>query len=92
MGLKKSEIIAGVAKDSGCSQKDTEKVIEVFLELAKNEVQKGEEFVFPGFGKALVVNRAERQGINPKTKEKITIPARKSIKFKFMPSLKKILG
>lgn len=35
-----------------------------------------------GFGTFAVVEKGERTGINPATKEKITIPARKAIKFK----------
>ncbi|MDE5674166.1 MAG: HU family DNA-binding protein, partial [Muribaculaceae bacterium] len=36
----------------------------------------------PGFGTFSIVEKPERTGITPQTKEKITIAARKAVKFK----------
>jgi DNA-binding protein HU-beta len=43
---------------------------------------------FPGFGKFQVVERAPRNGVNPRTRERITIPARRVPKFSAGAGLK----
>ena len=55
-----------------------EKVFDTLVETLKN----GENATLLGFGSFTVVERPERQGVNPKTGEKITLAAKKVIKFK----------
>ena len=59
----------------------------VLDEITKT-LSKGEDVVLTGFGKFKVSQRKERQGINPQTKERIKIAARKSPVFKPGQSLK----
>ena len=49
------------------------------------------KFTYPGFGTFAVKSRNERQGINPKTKQKITIPASNTVGFKPASAWKKDL-
>lgn len=44
-----------------------------------------------GFGTYLIAKRAARMGINPKTQEKIKIPASKVVKFKPSTELKTLV-
>jgi len=57
----------------------------VFLDtlgtLAYKEIKKNGEFVLPGFGKLVKQKRKARTGFNPKTQEKIRIPAKTVVKF-----------
>jgi DNA-binding protein HU-beta len=48
----------------------------------------GEEISIPGFGKFSVVTRKARTGLNPQTKKKIKIPAKKAPKFTSSKTLK----
>ena len=56
--------------------------------VVSDALSKGDKVQLIGFGTFEVSQRAERVGINPKTKEKITIPASKSVKFKAGKALK----
>ena len=58
----------------------------VFLDalsaLAYKETKKNGEFVLPGFGKLVKQKRKARTGFNPKTQQKIRIPAKTVVKFR----------
>ena len=69
----------------------------VFLEtlsaLAHKEIKKNGEFVLPGFGKLVKQKRKARTGFNPKTQQKIKIPAKTVVKFRVTKAAKDaILG
>lgn len=80
--MKKVEFVQHLMEKCGFeSKKRSMEVVEAFLDLITKTLSSGGEVSFPGFGTFKVANRAERQGVNPKTGEKITIKA--SIKPKF---------
>ena len=58
----------------------------VFLDtlsaLAYKEIKKNGEFVLPGFDKLVKQKRKARTGFNPKTQQKIKIPAKTVVKFR----------
>ena len=62
------------------------KTAETFLDtlstLACKEIKKNGEFVLPGFGKLVKQKRKARTGFNPKTQQKIRIPAKTVLKFR----------
>jgi DNA-binding protein HU-beta len=64
----------------------------VFLEtlsaLAYKEIKKNGEFVMPGFGKLVKQKRKARIGFNPKTQQKIKIPAKTVVKFRVAKAAK----
>lgn len=64
-----------------------EAVETVFTEIAK-ALAEDNTVEISGFGKFEVTERSARTGINPATKEKIEIPASKSVKFKPSKALK----
>jgi DNA-binding protein HU-beta len=80
--MTKIELVAKAAEKAEVSKKIAEKVINAFLETVEEAVKAGEEVRIVGFGSFQVVKRAERKGINPKTKEEIVIPAKKVVRFK----------
>ena len=86
--LTKSQIIQTIAdahKDK-LARKDVAGVLESLTTVGYKELKKNGMFVLPGFAKFVVIKKPatkERQGINPFTKEPITIkakPARKVLK------------
>lgn len=76
------------ASKSGLSKKDTEKAISGVIDAITETLAKGESIQLVGFGTFEVRERAERTGINPRTKEKITIAATKVPAFKAGRALK----
>lgn len=62
-------------------KKDIQAILETMLDIIVDEVAKGEDVGFNGFGKIYASERCERIGTNPRTKERITIPASRFIKF-----------
>ena len=82
--MNKSELIAAVAENAGVTKEVAGKCLDGVSDALKN----GEEVALAGFGKFEVKERAERQGVNPATGEKITIAASKAVSFKAGKSLK----
>jgi len=88
--MTKAELIDEVAEKSGLVKKDAAGAINAVLETIEETLKKGDGIALPGFGTFSVAERAERKGRNPATGEEITIPARKSAKFKAGKNLKNI--
>ncbi len=86
--MQKSELAEAIAKKTGLSKRQAEESLNVVLGEIEKTLSKGGEVVLTGFGKFHVVNRKAREGINPKTGEKIKIPAQKVPKFKAGKALK----
>ena len=80
--MTKTEFIAAMAEKSGLTKKQAEEGYKAFAETVMETLQKGEKITLPGFGTFEVTERSEREGINPRTNEKIMIAASKSPKFK----------
>lgn len=86
--MTKAELVTMAASKSGLSKKDTEKAISGVIDAITETLAKGESIQLVGFGTFEVRERAERTGINPRTKEKITIAATKVPAFKAGRALK----
>ena len=80
--MNKTEFIKEVAEKSGLSKIDAKKAVEAFVETVSNELKEGGKVTLLGFGSFSVAEKSARKGVNPKTKQPIEIPARKSVKFK----------
>lgn len=80
--MNKTEFINAVAEKSGLSKIDAKKAVEAFVETVSNELKEGGKVALLGFGSFSVAEKSARKGVNPKTKQPIEIPARKSVKFK----------
>ena len=86
--MNKAELINAVAEKAGLSKKESEKVVAAVFSAITEGLQKGEKFSLVGFGTFEVKERAARPGVNPRTKEPITIAASKSVTFKPGKALK----
>ena len=78
----KEDLIQAIVKKIGLSKRQANDSLTVLLDEIVKSLSRGEEVVLTGFGKFKVSQRRERQGINPKTKEKIKIAARKAPVFR----------
>lgn len=69
-------------------KKDMSTYVDSFIDIIKESLAKGDNVRLNGFGTFDIVQRKEREGVNPKTKETIIIPASKAVKFKVSKALK----
>lgn len=86
--MNKAELVAAVAEKADMSKKDAEKAVNAVFASIEESLSKNEKVQLVGFGTFEVKDRAERTGLNPQTKEKITIPASKVPGFKAGKALK----
>lgn len=86
--MTKEGLIEAVAAKLGGTKKQGQDAVETLLDTIVSTLSKGEDVAITGFGTFSVIKRAARQGINPKTMEKIQIAARKAPKFKAGKGLK----
>ena len=90
--MNRTELISAMSEKSELTKVDTEKALKAFIDTVTEELKNGGKVQLVGFGTFEVVERAERNGRNPKTGEAITIPASKSPKFKAGKALKDIVN
>ncbi len=90
--MNKTQLIDAVASDSGLSKADSARAIESLLGTVTKSLKKGEEVSITGFGKFSVVKRAARQGVNPRTGERVKIKASKAPKFSPGAGLKQAIS
>ncbi len=86
--MTKAELITAVAQKTQLSKKDSDKAVAAVLEVITETLAAGEKVSLVGFGTFEVKERAAREGINPRTKETIMIPASKLPSFKAGKALK----
>ena len=63
--LTKADIIEAIRKENGYSQKQSNEVIEILLEIIKQILESGEDVMISGFGKFQVKYKKQRRGRNP---------------------------
>ena len=73
--MNKNELVSAMATDTGLSKKDVESVLNSFVNVVSDELAKKEKVQLVGFGTFEARSRNAREGVNPQTKEKISIPA-----------------
>ena len=86
--MTKAEFIDSVASKAGLSKKDAGAAVDAVLDTISGTLAGGGDVSFTGFGKFHVQSRAARTGVNPRTGEKVNIPAGKVPKFTPGSSLK----
>lgn len=81
--MNKTELINAIAEQAGLSKVDAKKAFRAFVRYSIYFIlEKGDKVALIGFGTFAVAEKGERTGINPATKAKIVIPAKKVVKFK----------
>lgn len=80
--MNKTELIDAIAAGANLSKADAKKSLDAAVAAIKEELAKGEKIQLIGFGTFSVNERPAREGINPATKAKIKIAAKKVVKFK----------
>lgn len=86
--MNKKELVSEIATHLDMTKVDAENMLDDFCAVLAELVAEGNDVTLPGVGKIAIHQRKERNGTNPKTKEKIVIPACKSVGFKPCKALK----
>lgn len=89
--MKKQDFIKAVATSAGLSQDAVSKALTSMIEVITEELNRGGDVNITGFGAFKVSERAARNGVNPKTKEKMLIPATKTPVFRAGKTLKEAI-
>jgi len=89
--LTKQEFIQKIAQKSGLSARDAGKAVDAFMESVTETLKSGDSVNFTGFGKFSAAPRAARQGVNPRTGERVQIAATIVPKFSAGSQLKAAL-
>lgn len=80
--MTKAELVARISNESGITKAEAEKAVDGFVSAVSGALSASDSVTLVGFGTFSVGERAQREGRNPRTGEKLTIPASKVVKFK----------
>jgi DNA-binding protein HU-beta len=86
--MSRNELVKTIAAKSGLTEAKADSFLNAFIETVTEELQNGGSVSLVGFGSFKVVNRPARDARNPRTGEKIRIPARKAPVFRAGKDLK----
>ncbi len=86
--MNKNDLVAKVASSAGLSKIDAANAVDGIVDAITRSLSVGEEVRLVGFGTFSVARRAATQGRNPRTGERIQIPASNQPKFKAGKGLK----
>lgn len=86
--MNKAQLINCLSEQTNMQKKDCRLVIDAMLNMMEDELSKTGKVQLSGFGTFETKQRHARQGVHPKSQEKITIPASKTVQFKLGKSLK----
>lgn len=89
--ITKKDLIDRIASSAGCKRVDVKKVVQNFLDEMIAELGKGNRLEFRDFGVFEIKARAPRVAQNPKTLERVNVPAKRTVKFKVGRLLKEQL-
>lgn len=80
--MNKAELIDKIAAGASLTKTDAKQALDATVAAIKEALIAGDKVSLVGFGTFSVNERPARQGVNPSTKEKIQIAAKKVAKFK----------
>ena len=90
--ITKKELIDRIAESTNTKQVVVKPVIHSFLDEIISELAKGNRLEFRDFGVFETVTRAARMAQNPKTLERVQVPAKRTVKFKMCRLMKQKLN
>ena len=79
--MNKGELVDAIASETNMSKTDAENALNAFINTVQNTISSGDKVTLPGFGTFAPTLRKARTGMDPRTREPVQIPERKSAKF-----------
>jgi integration host factor subunit beta len=89
--ITKKELIERIADRTALSRVDVKRTVQEFLDQVIVELKRGNRLEFRDFGVFEVKQRARRVAQNPKTLQRVEVPAKRTVKFKLGRLLKESL-
>jgi DNA-binding protein HU-beta len=86
--MTKSALVGHIAEKTGVTKVVANSFLETLATTGQSEAKKNGQFVLPGFGKLVKVQRKARMGRNPQTGAAIKIPAKTVVKFRVAKACK----
>jgi DNA-binding protein HU-beta len=86
--MRKQDLIKAVARETKMTDAQATAAVNAVIESIQSALAQGEEVTISGFGSFRVVERAAREGRNPRTGQPTTIAARRSPAFRAGTQLK----
>ncbi len=86
--MTQTQLVRALAEACEVNNKSAKNLIEALGGIAVKETKRVGQFVIPGIGKLVRVDRKARMGRNPATGEAIKIPAKKVVKFRVAKAAK----
>ncbi len=86
--IRTSQIIDQVAERTGMTKTQAKQAVTVALDVVGEQLAAGDRVQLSGFGTLEVRERAERTGMNPRTREPTRIAASRSVGFRPAAALK----
>ncbi len=86
--MTKQDFVDAVADRSGLSKRDAATAVDAMLDTITAALKNRDSVTFTGFGKFSTSARAARQGVNPRTGERVQIAATTVPKFSAGSALK----
>ncbi|MBR1804078.1 MAG: HU family DNA-binding protein [Muribaculaceae bacterium] len=80
--MNKTELVNAIAAEAKLTKVQAKDALEAALNAVADTLAKGDKVALIGFGTFSVNEKAARTGVNPQTKAKIQIAAKKVVKFK----------
>lgn len=80
--VTKKDLIDRIADRTKCTRGDVKRVVQHFLDEIIEELGHGNRLEFRDFGVLEIKVRAPRIAQNPKTLQRVNVPAKKTVKFK----------
>ncbi len=80
--ITKKELVERIAANTKDKRGDVKQVLQLFLDMILDELGRGNRIEFRDFGVFEVKERAPRTAQNPKTLQRVQVPARRTVKFK----------
>ncbi|MBX5443610.1 HU family DNA-binding protein [Sphaerobacter sp.] len=90
--MRKSDLVKAVARKVQQPESHVSTVVNATFEAIREALASGDEVAITGFGTFRISERGAREGRNPQTGERITIPSRRSPSFKPGTQLKRAVS
>ena len=90
--LNKPEFVSLLAERCEVSKREASEMYDDVFGTLSDIISSGEEVSIPDLGRVKITERAARVAHNPKTKDKIEVPAKKVPKFQFSKNIKEVVA
>ncbi|HHU54916.1 MAG TPA: HU family DNA-binding protein [Mollicutes bacterium] len=90
--MTKTDLVNFIAEETGLTKADSSRVLEAMVKGVITGLKEGDKVTLTGFCTFTAKDKPEKEGRNPRTGEKVVIPARRAVTIKAGSKLKEALN